>query len=144
MQISTGIVHQNSIPVVWSDVAELIEEHGQDWLQIVDLKEIYQNCLEDKIDLWVATNNTRLEMVMFCCWERHAKRSYYHVMWLGGKDLKNYLREGLEKIEHYACLCGANEVRLGGREGWEKLLAPYGYGSRSVELRKDVTICWRH
>jgi len=139
-----GLVSVGCVPVIWGDVQELIEEKGQEWLKIVDLKEIYQRCLEDQLDLWIGNEKTELKLVMFCGWERHAKRSYYHVIWIGGRDIKGCLKEGIQKIEHYACLSGGNEVRLGGRGGWERLLKPYGYSSRSVELRKDVTVCWRH
>lgn len=142
--IDIGLVHPAVLPHIWGDVEDIVEEHGGEWLKTVDLGEVLALLIQSKLDLWVGTKDSELELVMICGWERHTKRSFYHIMWIGGKGLYSYLKEGLEKVEQYACLTGATEVVFTeGRLGWNRVLERYGYG-RTVGMKKNVQTCRRH
>ena len=139
MTVSVGIaLNAMQVQVVWPEVQLLVEEHGADWLEIVDLRDVYIQVLDGKLDLWLANERLELLGVLFCSWERHAKRSFYHLNYGCGKELQSFMKEGLKKIEGYAALSGASEVVLGGRLGWERMLTRLGYAQKFVELRKSV------
>src|SRR5262245_35448225 len=136
--MSVGLVDIPCIDNVWTEVSLLIEEHGQDWLQVVSLESIYKNLKMDALDLWVGYDKFDIHLAMICGWEPHAKAKFYHVLWMGGKDIRPALKEGMHKVEKYACFQGAKEIRFQGREGWEKLLTPLGYGKvPQIEMRKN-------
>lgn len=130
------------IQVSWPEVCCMLEEHGQSYLEVVDPRDVYVQLLERKLDLWLATDGPELIGVAICSWERHAKRSFYHINFMCGKGLSKFLAEGLKKIEQFACFSGAAEVVLGGRWGWERTLRAQGYAQKFIELRKDVKVCW--
>lgn len=142
--IDIGLISPPTLPYVWGDVEELVEEHGEAWLKVVELQEVLALLCKGELDLWVGTKGVELQLVMVCGWEHHAKRSFYHIMWIGGSGLYSYIKEGLEKIEKYACMMGATEVIFTeGRMGWNRVLERYGYGP-VVGMKKNVQTCWRH
>src|SRR5689334_19422270 len=120
----------------WDDVAGIVEKHGGRWLEIVDMKEIFAMVVTGQIDLWLGTDELKPEMVAFCCWEFHAKQKFYHILWSGGSQMSKYLREALSVFEQYACMAGADKVKIGGRVGWMKLLPQFGYLPDSVIMCK--------
>jgi hypothetical protein len=145
MRTNVGLVDIPCIPTVWEEVSQLIEQNHAGWLDMVDLKEVYESLMMDKLDLWIGHDKWEVFIAMICGWERHAKASFYHIMWLGGRDFRPAMKAGMEKVERYACMQGAKEIRFGGREGWEKLLKPLGYVmAPHIEMRKNVAICWRN
>ncbi len=142
--IDVGLVHPQMLPVVWGDVCEIVQAKGQDWLKVVDLEDIACALAAGKLELWIGTRSEELELVAFCSWERHAKQSYFHIMWIGGRKLEDYLKPGLEKLEQAACIRGATEVVFNeGRPGWSRVLQSRGY-THSVAMKKNVQVCWRH
>ncbi len=143
-KLDVGRIEPKTIPYVWSDVLEIVEDYGQKWLATVNIDRVLQQVVIGDKDLWVATDGNTLDMVMFCWWEEYGKVRYYHIEWMGGDGLRKYLKNGLDKIEQYACLNGAVELRFAARAGWEKKLGSYGYGVKSRIMGKNVQVCWRN
>lgn len=56
---------------------------------------------------------------------------------VGGRDMAEWV-PFLDVIEQWARAHGCCRVDIRGREGWERVLAPRGYGKRYVVLEKDL------
>lgn len=143
--IDAGLLcHPTSIQMAWPGVCQLVEAHGEEWLETVELNDVFCAVMQNTLELWLGTDGSELELAMFCSWETHAHKRFYHLNQLIGKNLQKYMKEGLAKVEQYACFCGAQEVVIGGRQAWLKKLEPLGYMQKYVEVRKNVQVCWRH
>ena len=136
--MQVGIVFPEHLQAVWEQVETIVREHGEEWLDVVELRDIVLRLSTGDLHLWLGTEEQKAELVMVCGWERHGKKSFYHILWIGGERMKAYMEKGLPLVEEYAGLCGAEEVVFEGRDGWAKLLEPKGY-EQSLMMRKDVT-----
>lgn len=142
-QISVGVIPTKVIPFVWTDVKQLITQHSGGLDAMMSLGAVERNLLENNLDLWLGTDGNELEMGMLCGWEKHEFVAHYHLIWVGGENLSKYLKLGLEKLEQYACLCGAKELVMAGRDGWERKLKPFGFVPKQ-RLVKNVQVLWRN
>lgn len=141
-ELEIGRLSPQCLQAVWPDVVELLEERGEDLLQIYDLKELFINVLSGAYDLWLVTAGTELKLVGFCAWEAHSLKSYYHVLWVGGSGLE-LLKAAVPKVEQYACMHGASELLFGGRPGWDRVMKPMGFVQKP-RWGKSVETCWKH
>lgn len=141
MKTDVGLVSIDELCFVWPDASMVIEEYGQKWLETEDLRGIYKELKADRLDLWLATRDNQLDLVAICGGQVTREERTYHIYWCGGRGLKRHMKAGLTQIERYASLHNVTEVVIGGRPGWNRLLAPLGYGPRE-SLRKNVRILW--
>ena len=143
MTRSVGLISPAVIPMIWKDLEKHIVLYGKRWLEIVALEDVLAGLLKEEFELWLGVDGEDLDLVMICAWVRNSKRSDYYILWLGGDNLSEYLEEGLELVEHSACIRGATEVKFEGRGGWTRKMKSFGYSPRSG-LAKNVKTCWRH
>lgn len=125
--IKIGKVNQDLLPVVWDDVVALLVEHESEWLRTVALPDVAHMLQKEYMDLWGATEDDELIGVMFASWTRHRYEADYHINWIAGKKMKEWLKPGLTKVEHYVMLHNGTSIVIGGREGWSRLLEREGY-----------------
>lgn len=60
-------------------------------------------------------------------------------VWLcGGDDLADVMH-GRPHVERWAAEAGCSQITIAGRQGWARVLAPFGYEVQSVNLRKLLT-----
>ena len=138
------VADPNLFLAVWPDVERIIEARGKDWLDVVTPEEVWRGVVRKIWDLWLGTHDRELEMVGLCGWESHDKRSFYHIIWLGGYNLDRYMEPALRLVEQYASLAGAHEVVATGRYGWMRLLKDEGFLASTIQMRKNVTMLTRH
>jgi hypothetical protein len=143
--IQIGRVNKELLPVVHKDVAKIIVDTMPSWLQEVELGDIFRHIHEGKWDLWLGTDDHKVELVLICMWESHAKVQHYHLYQMGGVNLAKYIEEGLAKVEEYAGKSGAKSVVAdAGRKEWITILKAKDYVPFSIELRKDVAAIYAH
>lgn len=134
-----GRLEPGALPIIWPQIAAVIEAHGQEWLKIVTLESIYQHAANGDMVLWGGLDKDHnLECVAACMWEDHTRQRFFHVVWVGGKNLSRYAAAGLEKIEKWCLLFEGSEVVITARPGLERLLVKYGYQRKYVRLSKNV------
>ena len=132
------------LKAVWPDVLKIIQEKGKEWLEVVDENEVWNSIIAKTWELWLGMDGPELEMVGLCGWEFHAKVNYYHIIWLGGRNLHKYLEKALALTEQYTHLSGGTEVVASGRYAWMRLLKDQGYLATTVQVRKNVQELTRH
>jgi hypothetical protein len=116
------------------------------WLTQVDTPEhIIERCVIGLYEPWMALDEDGTpEILGICGWERHKNMSFYHILYIGGKNLREHLVEGMKELEKYVYMNGGSEIIFTGRPGWSRLLAPYGYGPKEIRLSKNVTRALGH
>jgi hypothetical protein len=93
---------------------------------------------------WTALDSGgAMEIFGICAWEVHERDAYYHVLYIGGKNLKEHLTAGLKELEKFVHLNSGSSIIFHGRPGWSRLLAPYGYTSMTY-LQKNVRKAMGH
>lgn len=140
--VSVGLVPKEDIPILWNQILPILQEQGKKWLDIVDENVVLALLYTGQLDIWCGMKDRVLDGFAICQWERHSKRSYYHIIHISGQNLELYFDKGLQQIERYASILGAYEVVLEGRKGWMRMMKPKGYGTRTVRLRKNVRTLW--
>lgn len=126
------------IPMIWSEMVPILEERGKVFLMVYSEEEVFKLCCSGFLDVWLGLRNGRLDGFAVCGWEVHARAKYYHVLGIFGSNLSLYLEQGLDRIERYALIMGADELIVDGRKGWQRMLEKRKYAARTVKLRKDL------
>jgi hypothetical protein len=139
---SVGFVPHMHVPMLWGKIVSILNEYGQEWLELVDENTVLAGLYTGQMDLWAGMQDGELDGFAVCAWERHPRRSYYHIIQIMGRNLHLYFPSGMKLIEQYACLNGAYEVVIEGRKGWLRKMEPLGYKPRTVRLRKNVRTLW--
>ena len=138
-----GKVPSEQILPFWDEMSKMIEERAGEWLEIIDLQDIFKGIILGVLEAWVAIDDQgRMAGFVICQWEVYPKRKFYNILTICGDGLDTYLDQGLKKIEKYACMGGAYEIILQGRFGWKRKLKKYGYTQSRIQLRKNVRITW--
>ena len=125
--IKVGKVKQELLPAIWDDAVALLVECESTWLRTVAVSDVATMLDAGHMDLWGATEKDELVGVMFASWTRHRYEAEYHVNWIAGRKMKEWLKPGLQKVEHYVMLHNGTAVVIGGRVGWQRLLEKEGY-----------------
>lgn len=141
--VSVGLLPALHVPMLWDQMEPILLKYGQDFLTIVDEKEVLAGIYTGNYEAWCGMDSGVLEGFAICCWERHNRASFYHISAVMGTNMRKYFRTGMEKIEQYASLMGASQVVMEGRKEWQRLLSPRGFAPQTVRLRKTVSVMWR-
>lgn len=131
-----------TLAAVWPDVASILASKGEDWLAENDLtpQELFVLLLKGVWELWLATENTKLKGVVII----GIREDELRILWAGGEQLENYMFLTLCVLERYAAANGVDNVTLGGRKGWGKLLAPLHYLPTADGYGKSLTATYAH
>lgn len=125
-----SIVTPDDLPTIWPQISAIITEFGQTTLlHAAALADLYQQAIMNDLHIWVALSpEGEIMCVGICSVEVHAYELNYHVMWVGGYNLRTYLKLAVWRVEGYATLIGCHSViyhRV--RKGILRYLHRYGY-----------------
>lgn len=112
---------------------------GKDhWTEYYTHDDAVQYVKEGLINLWIARDRDQAEILVLTEVLSSARCKSVVILWCGGKNVEGYLPKFFNGIELYAKMIGADQVEIHGRPAWARLLKPFGYETRSVNLRKRV------
>lgn len=141
MALAISRVQMQDLPNYWPGFMQLFLEHGGRLQELSDPKHLFVAILKGDWDLWVLADDQDVKVAMLASWHVHSYDKLYNIPWMGGqRDFRafKYVAEALEHIEAYALSHGAADVVLFGREGWGKVLAPYGYQKTGSIFEKPI------
>jgi hypothetical protein len=138
MALSLFRVQNQDLPDYWPGFMELFLEHGGRLRELSDPKHLFVAVLKGDWDLWVLADDQKVAGAMLCTWVQHSYDRIYQIQWLAGLNTLKYAEETLAFVEKYALAHGAGEVILFGREGWKKVLAPFGYSETQRVFTKPI------
>lgn len=140
-------VSQEELPYFWDIVLEIMKEHPRGLLDVMSVDEVLNGIQVGLFDLWVGVDKKEVEVAVLTSFSRHAFVSILYVVWGGGIG-KKYWRVGIETIEHYAQIIGADTIRVQTtRQGVLRIAKKYGYLPEEIILVKrfeQPTGKWRH
>lgn len=122
---------------LWEPTLELMFRHPRGLLDIMSPAEIHHGIQEGLFDLWVGIRDQELDMALLTSFSKHAHKSYLYIVWGGGRG-KEYWGIGSQKLEHFAQILGASEIRCHGRVGLQRWGRKLGYTSSEVVLIKHL------
>ena len=125
-------------PHVERRMEEALEEHGRHWgYTVKDLKRLLK---KDLIALHLAFEDGGMSPLFIGLTETVLlpQKLTYRVMFLTGEKMELWLEEGMEYILANARACGAQDIEINGRKGWERVLAPSGFSVDFICLRKEL------
>ena len=136
--VNVGRVFPESLPFMWEPVKALLEKHPQHFLDYTSAETVYEYLMENRLELWIGLHQRDIELACITHLFGH-KKKYLEILWIGGKNFERYAEEGLKKLEVWAAIAGASELRVGGRKGLLRLLASRGFKQQRVELAKTIS-----
>lgn len=140
-----GVAPPQAVIVLWPQIQAILRGPGKNMLEKYSEEEVLVYLHEQKWDLWCGMKDGVLEGFTICQWEIYSKKRYYNITMTCGKNLAKYFDIGMEKIEKYAMMNGAESVVLpDGRKGWLRMMARRGYVVTGITVKKTVKTLWRN
>lgn len=127
-----------ALPMWWGQVEKLLLANPKTWEPYYDLENIYNGLQNDLLTLFITLDKTEVVFAMMVQVNSYPKCRVVSFIWAAGREVDKYLVLGLEALHEFAVMVGAAEVKVEGRLGWKKILAPYGYNFDRVILRRPV------
>ena len=96
--------------------------------------------ISDEIQqLWIIADDDHevVGAVVTQVWETPQKK-ICDVVACAGDGLDDYLYESMKELENFARLNHCDAMRVEGRNGWLKVLEPYGFGKTSIVMEKEL------
>lgn len=96
----------------------------------------------DQIDLghqqlWIAFDGQRIMGVVTTRVVPYPHRKMLEIVYCAGDSLKEWMSDMLDLLDHWREDNGCQGTELVGREGWTKLLEPFGFRKTYVVMEKS-------
>jgi hypothetical protein len=138
-----GKAPPEAIQALWPQISDILNDKGERMLEKFEEGEILTHLFTGRWDIWLGMRNGVVDGFTICQWDEYSKVKHYLICMTCGEGLKNYFKQGMDKIEKYAALSGAQKVKIqDGRPGWERMLKHRGYGEKAVTLSLNVRKAW--
>lgn len=132
-----------NLSLVWSPVAELLQSASATWETLYTLESIFLEIFLERAQLWVLEFNDEVCGCMITELVAFPKATMLRILLSAGDQ--NALVNGMQflpMIETWAKKQGATIIDVYGRPGWKRVLAPHGYESQAVVVRKSIHEVW--
>lgn len=131
-------VNESHLQEVWHGFSDFILKALAYNDDCFDLSDIYKAIENKEMQLWVGFNNfDKIHVVCVTQVCVFPKKRVLDIILTSGFDLPRWITH-LEDIENIAKEFKCSESRILGRDGWVKVLKPFGYEKTQVVLRKKL------
>lgn len=131
-------VPSESIPMWWGKLEALYKSTPETWADYEKLESIYEQHLSGRRILYICIVETELVFAISGTVQSYPMGKVVHLDWCAGRNVRDYIGLALSSLETLAWQVNAFEVQFSGREGWKKLLAPFGYHPTHVTYSKRL------
>jgi len=135
----SGIAKDN-IPIVWEDVAPLVEEGLEYSEGGFGVDDIYSLLLQGKQQLWLATEGREVRGCAVTELVNYPQRMACLIVLVAGIEFEKWSAMA-DLIEYWAGERGAQFMLAYGRKGWQKRMHSFGYTTQSVVYTKSLKSC---
>ena len=133
------IADTNFIRNYYTYIQDLFVTKGKDTLlNVMSLEDLKIRLFDGSLHLWIAMDdNFEVDCIAIGALESHAYERNYHILWIGGANLKGHLLNAVRRLEEYAQLIGVRHVTLHKmRPGLARWMKKFGYKSDPTTVTK--------
>jgi len=123
----------------WPNVMTCLRRYIERYPKEATIESIMKELILGYKELWIVRDDDRTVSVVLISFETVLATGHCRCnIWaFAGNDGVEALFL-LPQIEEHAREKGAEEIRIFGRRGWKRLLAPQGYDEEAIVLSKDL------
>ena len=138
MTWSVKAISVAQVPSVWHIAAKMLGPAVARSGGRYDLKAVFRQVIEERAVLWLVTDDKKDVYCAFTTREAHYPRAkYLCVDFMGGEGLSEWAADVCALLDRYAADSGLDGVEMYGREGWVRILQPFGWRRNGVMLVKE-------
>lgn len=102
--------------------------------------DVFQSLIRGDYTLWLAIENDVVVMAFVAEIIQHPLTRTVRIPFLGSIDhtISLWLEEGLKALEDYGRMNDCSAVELYGRQGWNKMISPFGYKVEASIYQKKI------
>lgn len=131
-------VPPESLPMWWDKISALYAATPETWADYDKIESIYEQHRTGNRVLYITLDGLELQFAISGTVQTWPMGRVVHLDWCAGKNVKEYIGLALSSLETMAWQVNAFEVQFSGREGWKKLLEPFGYRVTHVVYSKRL------
>ena len=131
------------LPQVWPQVKPLFLQNERVWGEYYTIEAFPISFQQGTLQLWTINDEDEFFLAIVTELLIFPKMKVLNILLSVGDELKNSL-VFLDCIEMWARKQGALKSNVVGREGFLRVLKPYGYRKRAVALSKDISWMREH
>lgn len=120
------------------DLQSILIAHKDRLSPFYSVADTIQYIADGMLTLWLGYENGHLGMYAITEINISSICKAVNVVGAFGKNVDLYFDKFFHGVEQYARMIEADMVIIDGREGWKRLLKPYGYDLYQVRLMKKV------
>lgn len=138
--VSSGEIYrldQAGMKYFWPELLELFEKHPGGFFRFSEPETVKKLIKNNTLDMWVGLHKDHIELGVITA-ILGEKEKYLEVLWVGGNNIRKYIPKGLKKLEMFGAWYDAQTIVAGGREGWTRMLEPFGFTKHRVEVAKRI------
>ena len=133
-QVDTGQVVNE-----WLTIDRLLNCASEYWEEHYTLEQLRQLLLAGLMQFWHLRRDDEDEPYLGALLQInvYGKKKVMRILWLGGEHYSGMM-DFLWVLELWAAKLGCKDIEVAGRDGFERLLKPYGFEKTHVVLRKRL------
>ena len=123
----------------WSAIDRLLNYASGYWEEHYTLEQLRQMLLAGLMQFWHLRRDGEDEPYLGALLQinEYGKKKVMRILWLGGETYDGMM-DFLWVLELWAAKLGCKDLEVAGRDGFERLLKPYGFEKTHVVLRKRL------
>ena len=132
-------VNGESTEIIWDYLEPIFLEEPEVWNLGQTLESLKEGLSQDAFFLLLGTDwHNWVKFLAIVAIENYPAQKFLHIPAATGFDMGSYLEELIDAIDYLAHRLNCDSKLITGRNGWERILLPYGYQRESVRLISNV------
>lgn len=137
--VKAGKVEGVALSIMWEQIHRMIEMHPRGLEEIATVDEVMDAIKHQQLDVWASGNESgELKLIALTQTSMFRKGSTLFVMWIGGKEFKEYAPPLLEAAERYCALHGIKSISASGSRALGRVLGSIGFSCPRHEYTKSI------
>ncbi len=137
------LVTPDLLPQVWPQIVPLLLSAKEIWEECYTLDSLLILLQQKQMQLWTMNDESEFILALLTEVLTFPKMKVLHIVFIGGRELA-YGLEFFDCVEMWAHKQGAMKSYGIGREGFLRVLKPYGYVKSAVAFEKDISHMVEH
>jgi hypothetical protein len=138
--MSLQLIDRTDMAEIWPVAQPYIGRAMQGSPSDYTMHDIFGSIVDGEYQLWLGRVEGELKYVGITKYEHFGEKRSLLVMWLAGDDMNEWAHMAVSELEIWAKLKGIDELRITGREGWERVFKGDGFRKTHTVLAKPLRL----